>query len=285
LSFDPSSAVAVLGAGGFIGRHVVAELVRRGRAVVAITDAQPPATHAPHARWLQLDLDESQLDPHGATTCIHLAEPSALADAAAPERNVARARRVLAAPFERIVYVSSAVVYGDRETTPRREAAALAPEGTYACAKVAVERIVAADPRCAVARVANVYGHGMSPDNVLSDILHQVKSPDRIALRDLAPVRDYIHVTDVARALVELAGGSRGGVFNVGTGRGTSVAELAKIACTAAGIAERAVVATSPRDRTSVLVLDAERMRREVGWAPSVTVEQGVAELVREQIP
>ena len=279
------SPVAVLGAAGFIGSHVVTELLRRGREVVAVTDSPPPAGPSPNVRWVQVDLDDHVPDLHGATTCIHLAEPNVLADVAAAERNLARARRVLAAPFGRVVYVSSAVVYGDHRTTPRRESEDIAPEGVYANAKASVERAVSGDPRCAVARLANAYGRGMSPRSVLSDILHQVGSSGRLTLRDLEPVRDYVHVADVARALVDLADASPHGIFNIGTMRGTSVHQLARIACAAAGTPEREVVATSPRNMSSVLVLDVDRMRREVGWSPSVTVEQGVAELVREQVP
>ena len=267
MNSERSAAVCVLGAAGFIGTHVVAELERRGREVLAP----------------QLDLDHTT--PPAASVCIHLAEPSVLHDAAAAERNLARLRRVLGVPFQRIVYVSSAVVYGDRSQEPHREDGTIAPVGAYAAAKAAAEQLCARDSRCVVARLANAYGRGMAPNNVLSDIVHQLGESGPLALRDLDPVRDYIHVSDAARALVELAVSSAAGIFNIGTSRGTSVRELARIACAAAGTPDRPIHATDPRGASSVLVLDVERMRRELGWSPSVAVEQGVAALVKDQVP
>ncbi len=285
MNSDRSGAVAVLGAAGFIGTHVVAELVHRGCRVTGVDGRPRPPAAPPDVRWLHVDLDQGLKDLEDATTCIHLAEPSALEDAAAAERNIARAHHVLAAPFQRIVYTSSALVYGDERAAPRREDEELDPAGAYARAKAAVERMFLADPRCVVARLANVYGRGMSPRSVLSDILGQLAAPGPLSLRDLAPVRDYVHVVDVARALVDLAVSTARGVLNIGTRRGTSVDELARIACAAAGTPERRVVATSPRHASSALVLDVERIHRELGWSPSVTLEQGIAELVREQLP
>jgi nucleoside-diphosphate-sugar epimerase len=284
VSSSGASTVTLLGAAGFIGSYVIAELVRRRLSVIAVSDTLPPSNPGHGVEWVQLDLDERMPELQGSTTCIHLAEPSMLTDPVAAERNLARVRRVFSTPFERIVYVSSAVVYGAGSSVPRRETEDVSPQGLYARAKADVERVVATDPRCAIARVANVYGHGMSPHNVLSEILHQISAPGEMVLRDLEPVRDYIHVSDVARALVELARSSVRGIFNIGTMRGASVQELARIACAAARTPARAVVASDPRHSSSVLVLDVQRMRSELGWTPSVTLEEGVAELVREQL-
>lgn len=284
MTFGGTCVVTVLGAAGFIGSHVVSELVSRGHSVIAVSNTPPSASQSPSVQWIQVDLDERVPDPCSGTACIHLAEQNVATDEAATDRNLARARRVLAAPFERIVYVSSAVVYGDQRSAPRREDEDVAPAGAYARAKVAVERVVVADPRCAVARIANVYGRGMSSRNVLSDILTQVGTGDAVELRDVDPIRDYVHVTDVARALVELVGVSLRGIFNIGTMRGTSVGDLARIVCAASGEESRRVVAISPRHTSSILVLDVERIRRELGWAPRVTLEQGVADLIREQL-
>ena len=267
MNSERSGAVCVLGAAGFIGSHVVAELERRRIPVIAP------------------DLDLDHTAPPSASACIHLAEPSVLRDPAAAERNIPRLRRILGVPFERIVYVSSAVVYGDRSPHPRREDEAIAPTGAYATAKASAEHLCAHDARCVVARLANAYGRGMSPHSVLSDIVRQLGTAGPIELRDLEPVRDYIHVSDAARALVDLAASTATGIFNIGTARGTAVRELARIACEAAGTPDREIHATDPRGASSVLVLDVERMRRELGWSPSVAVEQGVAALVRDQVP
>ena len=214
------SRVVVLGASGFLGTHVVNELVARDHDVLAVTLVPPPAEVRPRVSWHQIDLDRS-FEPvvFDAPVCVHLAEPAAIAAAAEGEASLARARRVLAGGFTRIVYASSAVVYGDRVAAPRREAEPATPFGTYAVAKLAVETLVAADPRCLAIRVGNAYGPGMSSRNVLSDILGQLHAAGPLAVRDLSPVRDYVHVTDIARAFVAAAMSTVVGVLNVATGR------------------------------------------------------------------
>lgn len=278
-----SVSVAVLGAGGFVGGHVVHALASRHHRVTALSLEPPPSVAADGVSWRQLDLDTEALDEVEADLAIHLAEPSIVTEPADVQRNVMRARRVFAARFARVIYISSAVVYGDRDETPRTEESPPAGSGPYAEAKLAVEALAARDPRCTIVRLANVYGAGMSSANVISDILTQLDAPGPLRLRDLDPIRDFIHAEDVARALCELAARPLLGIVNIGTGRGTSVAELARMACRAKGTVDRELVATQPQPRRSYLVLDIGRARRELDWEPTITLEQGLAGLVQEQ--
>jgi nucleoside-diphosphate-sugar epimerase len=274
-------SVAVLGAGGFVGRHIVRELASRGHSVHAWTLDVPP--EGSPGTWRQVDLDHFEPRELVADVAIHVAEPSVLGDATQQQRNVERAARVVAASVARVIYASSGVVYGDGADTPRTEDAPTYASSPYAAAKLAVEASLRTEPRATIVRLTNVYGRGMSPANVLSDILGQTRSAGPLRVRDLAPVRDYLHVEDAARGFADLAERSVTGVMNFGTGVGSSVADLARIACRAAGTPERELIATSPRDGTSTLVLDAGRARRELGWSPLISIEEGITRLVQEQ--
>jgi len=254
--------VAVLGASGFIGRHVCVELERQQYEVVPVQRAT---------------VDYAGLD---AAACIHLAEPSVLTDPATSIANVERARRVLAAPFRRVVYVSSGGVYGDHATTPRRETDATTASNLYIAAKLEVEGLMRGDARCAIARLGNVYGVGMSSKNVLSEIRAQLDNPGPVRLRSLAPIRDYVHVGDVARALVDLVSSPLFGIVNIATGIGTSVKTLAGMMCAAAEQPERSLVELEPRQVSSNLVLAPDRARDELGWTPSIQLERGVSDLM-----
>jgi UDP-glucose 4-epimerase len=198
--------------------------------------------------------------------------------------NVDRARRVVDAPFQRIVYVSTGAVYGDRASTPRRETDEVAAGSEYTAAKLRVEAIVFPDPRCAIARLGNVYGRGMSAHNVLSDLLAQIDTPGPLRVRDLEPVRDYVEVRDVARALVDLVIAKLTGIINIATGTGTSVRSLARMIGARVGQADRAVVTSEPSHARSSLVLDIERARAELGWTPAIALERGLSELVERRV-
>lgn len=274
-------SIAVLGAGGFVGRHIVREIASRGHTVHAWTLESPPESSP--ATWRQVDLDRFEPRELVADVAIHVAEPSVLSDSSQQDRNIERAKRVLAASVGRVIYASSAVVYGDATDTPRTEDAPTYTSSSYAAAKLAVEECLRRDPRVTIARLTNVYGRGMSSANVLSDILGQIRIAGPLRVRDLAPVRDYLHVEDAARGFADLAEHAVTGIVNLGTGVGSSVADLARIACRAAGTPERELVATSPRDGRSTLVLDAGRARRELRWAPQISIEDGITRLVQEQ--
>jgi len=266
------ATVAVFGAFGFIGHHVALELARRGHTVRGFDRRSSTP----------FDLDVEIPAAQTGDIAIHAAEPGVATDDGHAERCLGRLRHLIAAPFERIIYISSAVVYGDEAGTPRSEASPTNPRGPYALAKMTVEQEAMREQRCTTVRLANVYGSGMAMTNVLSDMLAQVPRPGPVELRDLAPVRDYIHVTDVARAVTALVENPQPGLFNIGTGRGYSVEQLARIVNVAAGQPGRDIVATLPSARSSYLVLDPSKAQRELGWQSAVTVEAGLTELVRE---
>ena len=274
--------LVVTGAAGFVGQSVVREAMARGLAVVAVSRRRPP-------------------QPTGALTVVGYADIPCPADAClvhlAEERDASRAeaegesflastcdrlRGVLARPFARVVYASSAVVYGDRRAGLRRPTDAPEPAGVYARTKLACEALVVASPAGACARLANLYGPGgMSPGSVLAEIMAQIPGTAPIRLRDATPVRDFLHVPDAARCLVDLAVADVAGVLNVGTGRGVSTGALARMASDAAGQPERPIEACGPAlGRASVLVLDASDTTTAVGWRARVPLEEGLVALV-----
>ena len=277
---DGSPRLVVLGAAGFVGSHVLRECWDRGHEAIGVS-RNGNIGRAERVNLEPLDLDR-EVPRFGDAVCVHLAEPNLQNDPEISAQNLLRAKHVLAAPFSRIVYCSSAGVYGGQVSTPRRENESVTGTTEYARSKIAVEELMAADPRCVTVRPANVYGRGMSRHNVLSDILGQRHSPGPIRLRDLTPVRDYVAVSDVADAIVEIALSDVSGTFNIGSGRGTSVLELATLVCEVWGQPDRVITGTQKTSAPSHLVLCIERLHTELGWSPSVSLKDGIAQLTQE---
>jgi nucleoside-diphosphate-sugar epimerase len=94
------------------------------------------------------------------------------------------------------------------------------------------------------------------------------------------PVRDYLWVDDAAAGLVSLAAARRGGAFNLGTGVGTSVGELAGKALACAGETGRAVEASDAAGQPSYLVLDIADTTAQAGWSPRVALDDGLRRLM-----
>jgi UDP-glucose 4-epimerase len=221
--------------------------------------------------------------PSPGSVLLHLAEPRDVAAVAGEDARVTAARQgalaALLARWEHLVYASSAAVYGDAEPAPRRTDEAIAPRGAYAEAKATNEHAVLAAGGT-VARLANVYGPGMAPNNVLADILRQIPGEGPLTLRALAPVRDYLWIDDAAAGLAALATAREAGAFNLGTGIGTSVGELARKALVTAGQSGRPVVASEASDPASHLVLDVADTAARVGWSPAVALDDGLRRLM-----
>ncbi len=279
------------------------------------------ASHAARPfRWISADMCRPA-DVHamvGAATpdiIIHLAgvafPPQAENDPAATyDVNTLGAVRVLAAVAARvragtldpekttIVIVGSALQYGVHAAAemPLAESAEQRPITVYAASKTAQEVVSLHAARSAGLRVIctrsfNHAGPGQPAEYLLPSLVRRV-----VALRDApadAPrqlglgndaVRDYLHVSDVADAYLALADrGTRGEVYNVCSGNGVRVSELA------ADILRRAEVTAETRTESSlaratdipVLVGSAEKLMSDTGWAPRKTHADIIDDLLR----
>lgn len=263
----------ITGASGFLGRHLTALLEDTGLSV------RPVSRRPLFGMHLVQDYSET---PAG-DVLIHLAE---LADRAEVnrlgQRYVTRAASVLASlsrSYERIIYASSGVVYGDeREFASRVDAPVLATDA-YSESKLLNERI-ALDSGGTVVRLSNLFGIGMAKGNVMSEILHQIPKAGTIHVRDDKPVRDYLHVDEAAVAISMLLERPYDGIVNVGSGIGTSVRTLAELILSLAGQTGREIVATAPSTRRSITVLDISDTAKLLGWTPRASLETHLAPLL-----
>ena len=270
--------VVITGASGFVGRHLRARLIADGAHVIAVS-------RQPRAGMLQVD--DYGRSPDG-DVLIHLGEESdrAVVNRAGESYLNVSARVVGALAkrcYRRLVYISSGTVYGEASPQPNKPGDAVITNDIYNRAKLLNEGIVLAAGGC-VARLSNLYGEGMAASNVLSDIIAQVPGSGPLVVRDAAPVRDYLHVSDVAEALARFAESTHRGIINVATGSGTSVRRLAEVALAAAGQAGREVVSTSPVARFSYNVLDIKATSALLDWRPRTDLVVGLTELVHSKL-
>ena len=270
--------VVITGASGFVGRHLRARLIADGAHVIAVS-------RQPRAGMLQVD--DYGRSPDG-DVLIHLGEESdrAVVNRAGESYLNVSARVVSALAkrgYRRLVYISSGTVYGEASPQPSKPGDAVITNDIYNRAKLLNEGIVLAAGGC-VARLSNLYGEGMAASNVLSDIIAQVPGSGPLVVRDAAPVRDYLHVSDVAEALSRFAGCNYSGIINVATGNGTSVRRLAEVALAAAGQAGREVVSTNLVARFSYNVLDIKATSALLDWRPRTDLVVGLTELVHRKL-
>jgi UDP-glucose 4-epimerase len=254
--------VVITGASGFLGRHLAAGLAGPDVSVTRVSRRAAPGC---------CQVDDYRHAPDG-DVLIHLAEePDRAKVNQAGERYVAQAASLLeglsSRGYQKLVYASSGVVYGDRSEQPYTVDMPVEASDVYSKSKLLNEQIAVGGGGVAV-RLSNVVGEGMSLNNVLSDIMRQVPGTGALSVRDDQPVRDFVAASDVAGAFGRLAQSSFSGIVNVGSGVPTSVRELAAMVLSLAGQQERPIVATTPSDRRSINVLDISRTTQLLGWRP-----------------
>ena len=274
-----TSPVVVTGASGFIGSHLRRDLSARDIPVIALTRNAV----AVEGNLQAVNAYPDYAPPEGATL-IHLAEPPHIASVDAEgECHVTRmadqASALLSRGYRRAIYVSSATVYGDTVTTPRRpDEKVTTSQKVYAQAKLTVERLFLAAGGV-IARVTNVYGVGMARGTIFTDIIDQLGRPGPVVIRETTPVRDYLWVEDAASALASMAERRSAGIYNVASGTTISCAGLAEAILAEAGEDREVIGALPPRH--SELKLDISATQRDFGWVPRVDLRTGIRTLLK----
>jgi nucleoside-diphosphate-sugar epimerase len=221
---------------------------------------------------------------------IHLAEESDRAQVAkhgqAYEEKVrATLAALLAKGYHRVVYASSSVLYGDADVYAHSPKDPSKTEDAYTRVKRLSELAVLKVSGGIVVRLANIYGAGMSKNNVMSAILRQIPGEGSLEVMDTSPVRDFIWVEDAAEGIVTLAisnqlEGNESRLFNLGTGVGTSIGSLAALALDIATQPDRPVSAKHPTPRQSSLILDYSDTKSACGWQPKMSLRQGLTRML-----
>ena len=296
--------VCVTGGAGFIGSHTVEALVRGGHEVVVLDDLS--SGRRENLGDLSVDLivgdvrdaDAVRRAVHGASAVVHFAGyisvPGSIADpVGSSEINLVGTAHVLAegrrAGVGRVVFASSAAVYGDVETSPVAESVPKQPTSPYGVQKLAGEHLcrVSAQtggPDALSFRFFNVYGERQSPDSDYAAVVPIFRDRCRrgLPLRifgDGRQTRDFVQVTDVAGAIVravEAEGRFGGESLNLARGETTSIEELAREIAMAAGV-ECTIEYAEPRPGDILhSVADLTRLREVLAWTPPTALAAGL---------
>jgi GDP-4-dehydro-6-deoxy-D-mannose reductase len=312
--------VLVTGADGFVGRWLLRALLAAGHQVVGAVQPGPPRddglSDAERAAvlWVPLELGDlrsvQQVAARPFDAVVHLAAVASGGDAlqdpgVAWAVNAAGTARLLGEFGRRrragetdplVLLVSTAEVYGAGDGRPLVETDPVAPRSPYAASKIgaelaALETRVRTGLRAVIARAFPHTGPGQDERFVAPAFARRLRGARLAGARvvkvgSLEPVRDFLDVRDVAAAYVALlARGASGEVYNVASGKGTSLQELFDRLAAIVGV--RAIPEPDPEFMRPadipVLVGDAAKLRAATGWAPRLPLEQTLRDLVDAQ--
>lgn len=299
----------VTGGAGFIGSHLVKELVRQGQQVTVLDNLsggklENLATVKPRIRFVQGDIcnfSEVLSACNGVDYVLHHAALISVAESMKKPQETARINiqgtvNVLEAAkqcgVKRVVFASSAAVYGTRPELPYREDTPIDCQSPYAWSKQAGAELCQLYTKAygleAVAlRYFNVFGPGQNPNSAYAAVIAKFmqlaaeNKPLKIEWDGLQS-RDFVNVKDVVQAnLLAAIKAMPGEIYNVASGQTYTLLELAD---TIEKIAGRKLQRIScPKRPGDVHESSADITKiRAIGYQPTITLEEGLREMWRE---
>jgi UDP-glucose 4-epimerase len=310
-------AALVIGGLGFIGGRLVGELAARGARVTVLTpqrDRHRDAVVDHEARGVRVmegdvrDRDAVEAAVRGQDVVFNLAGQSGAvrsmeepwADLDVNCRGMLTLVEVLKRDNRgaRVVFAGSRLEYGRVGPEPVAETHTPDPLCLHAIHKLMAEQYLRLYERLygishAVARITNPYGPGQPRSRtaygVVNRLIYLALAGETLPIYgDGRQRRDYIYIDDVVEALLALgspdpASHVTSGVYNVGTGIGTSIADMASAITNAAGGGRLEFVPWPPlaeQIETGDFVADITRIRTELGWRPAVALDEGLRRTV-----
>ena len=302
--------ILILGGAGYIGSHTVYELIDRGEDVIVADNLQTGHIEAvhPQAGFYKGDIrDKSFLDEifkkEKIDAVIHFAAVSLVGESMTNplkyyDNNLYGTMVLLKSMVEngidKIVFSSTAAVYGEPENIPILETDRTEPTNTYGETKLSMEKMFkwvsgAHNLRYVSLRYFNACGAHVSgkigeahnPESHLIPIILQVPNGKRKEVsifgddyptKDGTCVRDYIHVTDLAQAHIlavdYLMKGNSSDIFNLGNGVGFTVKEVIETVRKVTGHQVPAVISPRRAGDPAQLIASSEKAKSVLGWKP-----------------
>ena len=304
--------VLITGGAGFIGSHVADRFLADGWSVEIIDNLSSGkrVNVDPAARLHVLDIrspDAAELVAYaGFDALIHLAAQMDVRRSVADPLfdasvnivgtlNLLEAIRQSPSARPRVVFSSTGgAVYGDAAIPPASETTPKEPDSPYAIAKLATEYYLSYYARIhgldtASVRFGNVYGPRQDPHGEAGVVAifcgRILDGRSLLVFGDGTQTRDYVHVSDVAEATFAAATAKLPPArrvderaFNIGTGVGTSVLDLAHTLLAAAGADSPIEFAPKRPGEQQHSFLSVDKARAVLGWSPRVSLEQGLAD-------
>jgi len=298
--------ILVTGGAGFIGSHVVDLFVAQGYEVVIVDDLSTgrASNLNPAAKFYQVDIRSPRLrevfeaekpdyvSHHAAQMDVRRSVAQPLFDA---DINILGSINVIetAKDFnvKRFIYISTGgAVYGEPESLPCDESHPINPICQYGASKHTVEHYlymyhVNYGLKYTVLRYPNVFGPRQDPHGeagVVAIFTGKMLASQAVMINgDGDQTRDFVYVGDCAKANhLAVTVDHQPGIYNLGWGRPTSINEICSVLVNITGYNLPVEHGVAKVGETRHIYLDASKIKKDLGWEPTISLEQGLEKTV-----
>ena len=304
--------VLITGAAGFIGYHTTREMIKRGYEIVAIDSlirGRPERLKELKEKGAQtyiVDMREEEkikeiIKREKVEAVVHLAalisveesfQKPLLYNSINAGGTLSLLKASTEADVEKFIYISTAAVYGNPQYLPIDEEHPTRPLSPYGVSKLAGEEYLKMYQRTIgikgiILRLFNVYGPGQTGAyaGVITKFIERTsRGEPPIIYGDGEQTRDFIHVKDVANAIIKALETNTTGTFNIASGKPTRIIDLAHMVISLTGLKLQPIF-TEPRKgdiRHSYANID--KAREILKWEPKIDLKQGLKELIRYRL-
>lgn len=299
------STILVTGGAGFIGSHVVDAFIQKGHSVIVVDDLSSgnPDFVNSNAIFYEMDIRSPQLEDvftmHTPTiVCHHAAQIDVRKSVDDPiydaDVNIRGSINLLELcvkhGVKKILFASTGgAIYGSPDDLPATESCIPKPESPYGTSKLCVEQYIMLYSRIhklnyTILRYPNVYGPRQSPHgeagvcSILTGLMLNKKSP--VLYGQGEAFRDYVHVSDIARAnLLALTKGS-GETINLGSQKSVTVKKLFTIIKKLTGFSGKAHLKPLRPGEVKGIYISGKHAAKVLGWSPEISLEDGLEQTV-----
>lgn len=291
--------ILVVGGSGFIGLHLVNDMVAAGHEVTVLgRNTSPTRPLPPDVQYVSGELEDRELldrlvMDNDAVSHLASATVPITGDknpAADVQTNLLGTLNLLDAMTQigcsRLLYISSGgTVYGVPKKTPIDEDHPLVPVCSYGIVKVAVESYLDLYARTrglrpVTIRASNPYGPlqgNLGVQGIIGTYLNRALHNQPVEVwGDGSAVRDFIYVSDLTRLCLVAIESQKVGVYNGGTGNGTSIREIATLVQDITHLKVPVIHRPGRKLDVPISVLNVEKAKIDFGWSPSIDLRDGL---------
>lgn len=298
--------VLVTGGAGFIGSHLVDRLAQEGYKVVVVDNLSTGKVENLNRNVLfyQQSIEDDEMMErifmlHKFDFVFHLAAQASVSISVKDPVKDAKVNilgslvlleKSVKYGVKKFIFSSTGgAIYGENAPVPTNEATVPCPISPYGIAKRSVEMYLdfykkEKNLNYVSLRYGNVYGPRQDPNGEAGVVAifssRMIKNDEVFIFGDGEYVRDYVYVKDVVRANLLAMKENASGIYNIGTGIGTSVNELFKMLAQITGYKRQPTYAPHREGDIRRSILDASRANSELGWSPTTTLVEGLAATV-----